>query len=261
VVVIDDELARTLLRVGVDSEESEELRVEALLSLGPALEEMDLGFLDEVLDEPPLGAGTWNEIREGLRGLYLDPSVPKIVRRRALEASIRSPREWHRGAVRAAYHDGDPEWRITALFCMGYLMEFEERIVESLESDDPRVRFEAVRAAVVGDLEEAWRKIQPILLEEDPHRDVLLAAIESVYELCPEAAEEHLGPFLDAPDPQVADAAAHVIRACLERVALWQEPMGLEREAEEFHREGPSFDASGRLSLLEPGENGRGEED
>ena len=65
VVVIDDDLAGTLLSLVGDAAASEPLRCRAALSLGPVLEQMDLdgdddflGLDEEVLGAPPISEHT-----------------------------------------------------------------------------------------------------------------------------------------------------------------------------------------------------------
>ena len=83
-VVINDDLAATLLSIAGDASASEALRSRAALSLGPVLEQMewdsfdDFPGFDEVLaDDPPISEHTFHRIRESLRARYLDDDVPQ----------------------------------------------------------------------------------------------------------------------------------------------------------------------------------------
>ena len=105
-VVIDDEIAAALLETALDHDEPEELRGQAAIALGPALEEVDT--LEE---EAPISLGVFESTQKALHSGYADASVPKLVRRRMLEASVRAPRDWHAAAVRSAYASDDPEWQ------------------------------------------------------------------------------------------------------------------------------------------------------
>ncbi len=125
VVVIDDDLAGILLSLVGDVAASEPLRCRAALSLGPVLEQMDLGsdddFLgldEETLGAPPISEHTFRRIQETLRARYLEDDVPPEVRRHVLEASVRAPADWHGDAIRAAYSREDRDWRLTAVFAM-----------------------------------------------------------------------------------------------------------------------------------------------
>lgn len=178
--VMNDDIARALLGVLRDRAEPDEVRGLAAISLGPTLEQIDLdeGFDDEdvlVTDEIA------SEIRQTLRDVYMDAEVPTLVRWRVLEAAVRSPTEWHVGAVRAAYGSGDDAWRLTAVFCMGYVRGFEPEILETLASGDPALRYEAVKAAGGWGLDDAWPHVRSIVLTERANKPLLLAAIDATH--------------------------------------------------------------------------------
>ena len=60
------------------------------------------------------------------------PGVPKELRRRILEASVRAFEPWHPDAIRTAYASSDQEWVLTAVFAMAHIKGFDEQILESL---------------------------------------------------------------------------------------------------------------------------------
>ena len=118
--VVNDELVDALLSLLRRGDRSEEVRGRAAISLGPVLEQVDIdGF--ENPDELQIAERTFQVIQESLARLYRDPEVPKEVRRRILEASVRAPQDWHRDAIRAAYSSDDEAWRLTAVFCMRFV--------------------------------------------------------------------------------------------------------------------------------------------
>lgn len=208
--VIDDEIAAALLALLRRPSESAALRGQAAISLGPALEYAETeGFEDP--EEVPISERTFRTAQETLLGLYRDAGAPKAVRRRVLEASVRAPREWHADAVRAAYVSGDPEWELTAVFCMQFVPGFDEQIVEALRSDDSLIRCEAVHAAGTWGVEAAWPHLVRLLREGTPDKALLLAAVEAVVGVRPEAAEDLLAPLLDSPDEDVAEAAYEAV--------------------------------------------------
>lgn len=204
--VLDDDLAQELLTVLRNADEPELLRGSAAIALGPILEDLDMGFYEDGLEGAPVTADTAREIRTTLRQVHQDPEAPTEVRRRALEGSIRAPADWHAEAVRAAWESEDPDWRLTAVFCMAYLPGFEDEILASLESEDPRLRFEAVQAAGERELAEAWPHLRAILNDPDPDLDLLFAAIEAVPGVRPDEAEDALGHLLESPDEEVVEA-------------------------------------------------------
>lgn len=166
--ILDPSLAEGLLTVLQNPDEEEDLRGRSAIAFGGALEYAFLeGFDDPLgtgfLEEPILTEPVLKGIQSVLRDTYQDPSIPKLVRRRALEASVRAPDSWHTGAIRAAFHDGDPEWRLTAVFCMRFVRGFEEEILEALKTDNPPVLREAILAAGSWEISEAWPLVRRML--------------------------------------------------------------------------------------------------
>lgn len=208
--VVNDELAHALLSILRDSEESEELRARAAISLGPALEGA-YNFGSYFPEDVPISEETFNRIQECLRGLHMENAVPKVVRRRVLEASVRSPQEWHRAAVGAAYSSDEEDWRLTAVFCMQYVTGFDDAILESLESENPNIRYQAVLGAGARQLDAAWPHVVSLLTSVETDKDLALAAIEAAVEIRPGGADEVLADLLDAEDKEIADAALEAI--------------------------------------------------
>jgi hypothetical protein len=74
--VINDELAHALLAILANAREPENLRGQAVISLGPALEQADGdGFEDP--GEVPITEQTFRTIQETLFRLYMDADVSK----------------------------------------------------------------------------------------------------------------------------------------------------------------------------------------
>ncbi len=204
--VIDDELANVLLSIVRNRDESERLRAKASISLGPAPEEADIqGFQDP--DDVPIAEDTFLEIQESLRKLYMDAAVPKEVRRRILEASVRSPQDWHRDAVRAAYSSDDEDWRLTAVFCMGFIRGFDDQILEALESKNLDIRCEAVSAAGNWQVDAAWPHVTSLIASAKTDKYLLLAAIDAVTSIRPQEAAMILVDLTDSHDEDIAEAA------------------------------------------------------
>ena len=116
-VVADDDLIQALLAIVGDGGAWPDLRAQAAISLGPVLEFTDTEGFDADA-EAPISEKTLHEIQDTLRDLFADAAVPRLVRRRILEAAVRAPQDWQKGAVGAAYRSDDAEWRLTAVFCM-----------------------------------------------------------------------------------------------------------------------------------------------
>jgi hypothetical protein len=203
--VINDELVDALLSILRRGDESEKLRGQAAISLGPVLEQADMdGFEDA--DDVPIAERTFHRIQESLRKLYMDAAVPKDVRRRILEASVRAPQNWHPDAVRAAYGWGDEAWRLTAVFCMRFVRGFDEQILEALNSKNPDLHYEAVCAAGTWEVDAAWPHITALVTSRGTDKPLLLAAIEAVAGIRPQQAAEVLNGLTDSDDEDIAEA-------------------------------------------------------
>jgi hypothetical protein len=203
--VINEELVDALLSILRRHDESAGLRGRAAISLGPVIEHADTeGFEDP--DEVPISEQTFREVQESLRKLFRDADIPKDVRRRILEASVRAPQEWHGDAIRAAFASGDEDWKLTAVFCMRFVRGFEKEILVALESDNPDIHYEAVCAAGAWSVEAAWSHIAVLVTAEDTDKTLRLAAIDAVAGIRPEAAPKILGDLLDSTDEDIVEA-------------------------------------------------------
>jgi hypothetical protein len=208
--VINDDLATALLSIVPNGDESEELRGRAAVSLGPALE---YAYIEEFEDpdDVAIREQTFRRIQETLRELYMDAEVPKDVRRRILEASVRAPQNWHPDAVRAAYSSDDEDWKLTAVFCMRFVGGFNEQVVESLESKNPDIHYQAICAAGNWVVDAAWSHIAGLVTSEDTDKALLLAAIEAAAEIHPQEAPGILFGLTESEDEYIAEAACEAL--------------------------------------------------
>lgn len=202
VSVMNEEVAKGLLGILRSEEEPVVLRGRSAIAFGAALEEAEMEGFDDP-EYTTLTEALFRQIQSALRDIYQDPAVPKEVRRMALEASIRAPEPWHAGAVRAAYHDGDPEWKRTAVFCMRFIQGFQEEIMDALEADDPTVLREGILAAGNWEISDAWPVVDHLVLvagqedelvpgDPDAGRGLLLAAVHAAAMIRPQEAYELL---------------------------------------------------------------------
>lgn len=218
--LLDEELARELLALAKADGEPARLRGAAAIALGAALELADTDGFDDP-DAVCLGEALFGEVRRALQAMYADARTPKLVRRRALEAAVRAPAAWQEGAVRAAWTERDDEWRLTAIFCMGYLRGgFDDKLVDALQSPQPELRLQAIRAAGRVELDAAWPHVEPIIrgAQREPtgdEKDLLLAAIEAAGTIRPAQAADLLEPLKRSRDQQVAEAAAEAFSMAL----------------------------------------------
>ena len=223
--VVNDELVEALLAILRNNEESQEVRARAAISLGPILEYADTeGFEDP--DDVPISERHFQQIQELLRKLHMDAQIPKEVRRRILEASVRAPHDWHKNAVRAAYSSGDDAWKLTAVFCMRFLRGFDEQIVEELDNKNPDIQLEAVLAAGNWGVGAAWPHIAALIHSGRTPKPLLLAAIEAVPSVCPQEASEVLSGLVESDDEDI-------IEAVQEALAMAEEPTGEDEDGED----------------------------
>ncbi len=204
--VISDELVDALLSILRSGVESEELRCQAVISLGPALEHADTdGFEDP--GDVPITEQTFHGTQESLRMLCMDADVSKNVRRRILEASVHAPQDWHRDAVRAAYSSDDEDWKLTAVFSMRFVRGFDDQILEALESADPEIHYQAVCAAGNWEVDAAWTHITALVTAKETEKPLLLAAIDAVASIRPQEAGVTLVGLTGSDDEAIAEAA------------------------------------------------------
>ena len=204
-IVMNDELADALISVLQSGEKSEKIRGQASISLGPVLEQADTeGFEDA--DDSPITEPTFRRIQESLRQLYLDASVPREVRRRILEASVRAPQDWHQDAVGAAFSSDDEAWRLTAVFCMRFVRGFDEQILEALDTKNPDIHYEAVLAAGNWEVDAAWPHVAALVTSGNTDKSLLLAAIDAVASIRPHEAAEILQDLADSDDEDIVAA-------------------------------------------------------
>lgn len=206
IVVMNDEMAAALLALIEAADEDVDLRSQAAISLGPALETADIDGFDDP-DELVISEEMFERIQGTLRSVHGDGSAPKKLRRRALEASVRAQQEWHREAISAAYGSGDAEWKLTAVFGMRHVRGFDESILEALQSPDAGVEAEAILAAGAWGIRKAARHVTAILEEEEVEKERLLAAIEAIPFLRPKDSDALLADLVDSDDEDIAAAA------------------------------------------------------
>jgi hypothetical protein len=208
--VINDELADSLTAIIGSRNEPEQLRVQAAIALGPLLEQADLeGFEDP--DDVPITQRKFRSIQAALQKLHFDNSIPKEVRRRILEASVRAPESWHQNAISTAYSSGDKDWKLTAVFSMRWVAGFDDQILEALKSADPEIHYEAVEAASNSRLDASWPHLVALVQGAHTPKPLLIAAIGAVAGIRPAEASIILEDLADSDDEEIAEAAEEAI--------------------------------------------------
>lgn len=210
--VMDDEVAEMLLAILGDSTESDQIRARAAIALGPALEDADTSEFDDEYAAPAITEQVFVRIRERLRAVYNDQNAPKQVRRRALEAAVRAPDDWHQDALRKAWASGDAEWKLTAVFGMRWVPgDFNKPVLDALTSRDSVLRREGVLAAGQRELDAAWPHIAKLVLSKDTEKPLLLAAIDAAAAIRPDEAPELLSGLAGSEDEDIADAVEEAL--------------------------------------------------
>jgi len=209
-VVIDPDLAQLLAGIASDPDEPADIRANAAIALGPVLEHTSTFEFDDP-DDVYVSPSVYQHLRDSLHDVYLDASVPKLVRRRALEAAVRAPEDWQKAAIAQAWDSKDPDWILTAVFCMRFVEGFDKQILEALKNPDPDIHRHAIEAAGENNVEAAWPHIGKLLENSRTDRDLLLAAIEAAGVLRAEEAFDLLDRFTESEDEEIAEAAQEAI--------------------------------------------------
>ncbi len=214
--VMDDDLARVMLRL-LRTDPVAEIAGAAAIALGPALEECDIEYADDLggleflEEEMALSRPMFTEVCEALEAMFHDADRPELVRRRVLEAAVRAPQEWLAGAVRASYQSEDYQWQATAVFCMGWIPGFDDSILEALGSADERVRREALVAAGSRELQAAGLEVLGVAGDEEENRNLRLAAIKALELLTPPGSQELLEDLSGDGDEEIAGAVEEAL--------------------------------------------------
>lgn len=208
---MDDGIALAIVALA-ESDASEDVRADALVALGPLLEEgwdEDDGDWDGdpgMVDVAGVSREAFEAVRTRTRALYTDARQPALVRRRAFEVLIRDLQPEHAAEVRAHYAGGDPDWRRTAVFAMGVVPGFERELASLVATADGDLLFEAVRAAGAMEVRGAAGRIRRLAASEDTPRDLRIEAIVALPDVdagCHELLED----LMESDDPEIADLA------------------------------------------------------
>ena len=231
---VNDELADALLSILGDPSEPEPLRDQAIASLGPTLEYAEeQGF--SKFSDATISESTFEKIQRSLQSCFGDTGNPKAVRRRALEASVRSPQKWHREAVRSLYASGDEDWKLTAVFCMRWLGGFEEEILEALGSESQSIQREALAAFGELDLGGAGLDLSAAMEAEDVQTGLVQAIISYINRLPAEQAEMLLTSIAMAGDDENAEPVGEdgttLEMDFSESAAVWESAGSVELDA------------------------------
>lgn len=198
--------------------------------------DFDWGSLEEVMREDELLEADYQRVVAFLVDIVRDPSAPADAQRFAIEALGFSSDPEIADLLEQAYHSPHPDMKVSALFAMGRsgLMRWNSYILAELDSPDPRLQFEAVRAAGELFLDEAT----PALLhlartatDENVRHEVIWALGHM--------ASLEAWQFLDdiTNDPMEDTETRQVAEAALDEYYMFQEMAEGEFEEDEFGEE------------------------
>ncbi len=212
---MDDEIAQALLDIA-GSDAAHEVRTDAIVALGPVIEECGTDYDDEIeLDfgaelGPPVSREMFTSIVRQIRGLYDDEAQPTLIRRRAFEVLVRDPKPWQSGEIRKHFASADSDWRLTAVFAMGYVKGFEREIAETVHAADGALLLEAVIAAGNMSVSRAASHIRTLATSREEDLDLRLAAIEALPHVDPDCFEM-LDDLTRSQNPEIVEAAEYAL--------------------------------------------------
>jgi hypothetical protein len=203
-IVMNDEVAEAL--VGLLSCEgcAPALRAQAAHSLRPILQHAELEGAEDP-DGMPISQATFRGLQAALGQLYTDQFVPGEVRRGILEASVHAPERWHRDAILRAYREDDEAWKLSAVFCMGFVHGFDAEILQALDHENENIHREAVVAAGTWRIEAAWAHIAALVASPETPKELRLTAIEAAAYIDQREARELLADIADSDDEDIAN--------------------------------------------------------
>lgn len=97
-----------------------------------------------------------------------------------LESAVRAPQPWHEGAVRAAWASDDEAWRVSAIFCMGMLDEFDfaREVGEAWRSASALLRRQAMIAAADRGMRELLPEAVRVAVNPEAELELRVAALQ-----------------------------------------------------------------------------------
>ena len=213
---LDAESADILLML-VRGDRDASVAAAAAVALGPTMEiyRDDIDFGDDLdnleVSEEELTQQNCEDILRCLEAVYRRSDRPKLVRRRCLEAAVRGPLTWQAEAVRDCWTSEDPQWRATAVFCMGFLPNFDEEILNALDIGNDDIQREALRSAGRRGLKTAGDALVEVAANPQADKDARIAAIEALARVHPKNSDELLHDLMQAEDKDIAYMAEYAL--------------------------------------------------
>jgi hypothetical protein len=131
---------------------------------------------------------------------YEKPNTPSAVRRSALEAMSAANHPRVEELILTAYHGGDFETQLSAVFAMGGSADprWLPTVLDELENDEPIMQVEAARAAGTIGEEQAVPRLAQLALSEE--LTVALTAVHALGQIGGDTAYRVLNTLIEDPD-------------------------------------------------------------
>jgi HEAT repeat protein len=157
--------------------------------------------------QPRLADMVWEALWQAVH----DPRKDLDVRRRAVESLAYFSRKEVREVIERAYQDDEDRVRISAVFAMGCSADegWGDVIIKELETEDPEMRYEAVRASGALRIAEAVPMLARMVVDPDP--EVKLMAIWSLGQIGGPEARRVLQICYEQGDEALQDAAQEAL--------------------------------------------------
>ena len=214
--LVDEEVAGALLG-GCLGDAEGAVAGACAIAMGPTMEEAFVEFGDGAEPDPDgdpeevaISFETYQRARGTLKQAYEDEARPKLARRQALEAAVRAPQDWQEAAVRAALAEDDPEWRLTAVFCMAFVPGFEAEVLAALDDKDLPIRRAAIMAAGEQELEAAGPSVLALAADDKIDFDLRVVALEALVGINPPGTHDLLSSLEAGDDKDLAEVAEEI---------------------------------------------------
>jgi hypothetical protein len=89
---------------------------------------------------------------------------------------------------------------------MRWVRGFDDQILESLESDNRHIQYQAICAAGSWQLDAAWAHVSRLVSAQDTDKALLMAAIDAVASIRPQEAGMILVDLTDSDDEDIVEA-------------------------------------------------------
>ena len=171
-----------------------------------------LGHFAMLAELKKLGPASASRVSQALLAILSDPSKPREVWRRALEAAAPLTLPEVKKSINEAYQSPDVKMKNSALYAMGKNCDgaWLPILIKELANPNPDVRYEA--AGACGEICDEEAVPQLIKLTQDQDPEVQQTAIIALGKIGGLKAKTHLLKCVKSPDDNVADAAETALK-------------------------------------------------